>query len=81
MTDPSCSSAESECELALVLDQLNERIQAGDFADLDAEIAKFPAFAQELRTLLPAMQLMCDWAVSVAASGSSASTSTVVPDT
>ncbi|MEZ6116337.1 MAG: serine/threonine-protein kinase [Pirellulaceae bacterium] len=81
MTDPSCSSTESECELALVLDHLNERIQAGDLTDLDAEIAKYPAFAQELRTLLPAMQLMCDWAVSVAASGTSAPTPTLVPDT
>lgn len=81
MTDSRSSTNESECKLALVLDQLNARIQAGDVHDLDAEVAKYPSLADELRTLLPAMQLMRDWAAGDVLSENSASPSAGLRET
>jgi serine/threonine protein kinase/tetratricopeptide (TPR) repeat protein len=52
--------------LMQLLDEIADQIQAGELVDLDRHIQAHPEFAERLRQLLPAMQLMANLGQSAA---------------
>jgi serine/threonine protein kinase/tetratricopeptide (TPR) repeat protein len=90
MTMTLCRSAVSsgndhDSVLDDVLEELANRVQAGDPVDCDAILAKYPEHAEALRRLLPAMEVMAEFGVSasrLAARGEPPSTTTArsLPD-
>ena len=69
MVDPASYSNNTDNDIGMILDRINEQIACGETIDLESEIAKHPCYQNELRKLLPTMELMCDWAATEARSG------------
>ena len=53
-------SAGPDQELAVVLEQVTARLQAGEAVDADQLAADHPEFAARLRHLLPSLRLLAD---------------------
>src|SRR5262249_3977394 len=59
--------AGADAALAEWVEELAERIQAGEAVDLDAYVREFPERAEELRRLLPTIEMMAAFGRSSAA--------------
>lgn len=49
-----------ESELARLVDDLTERIQAGETLDIEAVAELYPAYADKLGRLLPVIQILAE---------------------
>ena len=54
------SSAVRDAAMAELIDRLTARVKAGESLDLEAVLREHPEHADELRRLLPAVQLLAD---------------------
>src|SRR5882724_11981772 len=53
--EPTAAPAQVSSLLATLVDELTNRVQAGEALDWDAVARKYPEYAEKLRRLLPAM--------------------------
>ena len=56
----TANTSVSDSELAQLIGELTNRLQAGESIDLDSYVLANPAYADQLRKLFPAMCLLTD---------------------
>src|SRR5262245_21371514 len=61
LSQASRSAAESGALLAECVDEITNRLQAGEQVNLDEYCRRYPEYAERLRSLLPALEVLADW--------------------
>ena len=58
ITDAQPTEADRDAQLALICEEISDRVRAGEVVNLDELAAKWPQYADELRDLVPAMRAL-----------------------